>query len=51
MNTLTLLQPGGFWGKISLRAAGLNIMIFTILDGVVEEEHPYKFSDISNNQA
>ena len=34
-------------GWISLQPDGLKLIIFVpILDGVVEEEHPYLYSDI-----
>ena len=50
---LTLLLPGDFWVNISLQAARFNILKFTIVfhirGGVSEEEHPSKFSDISNH--
>ena len=45
--------PGGSLVNISLRAGGINILKFTvfvpILGGVVEEEHPSKIAEISNN--
>ena len=46
---------GGFWMRISLRAARFNIMKFTffvsIPGGAMDKEHNCKFSDISTNQA
>ena len=47
------IRPGCFWVIISLRAAVFKDIKFTIIvpirGGVVKEEHPFKFLDISNN--